>query len=231
MKLFNKKTPREYILYSAIIAVGIILDQLTKFLVTKYMTIYQSIPLIKDFLHLTYTTNDGAAFGMMDDPSQRWIFLAVSTVAILIFTAYLYLGHADNMLYAVSLSMVISGGIGNMIDRLGFGFYVNPKTGMGEVVDFIDFCGIWNAVFNGADSFVCVGAGMLILALLIDLKKEYALEKAKKAAKANGEVTESAPAEEATVTEEISINIESQPVVNESAEKNTAEAAIEETKE
>ena len=187
MTLFIKKKPKDYILYSAIILVGIILDQLTKFLVTKYMTLYQSIPLIKGFLHLTYTTNDGAAFGMMD--GQRWVFIVVSTLAIVAFIAYLYLGHADNMLYAISLSMVISGGIGNMIDRLGFGFYVNPNTGLGEVVDFIDFCGIWDAIFNGADSFVCVGAGLLILALVIDLKKEYGLEKAKKAAAA--EVTES----------------------------------------
>ena len=187
MTLFIKKKPKDYILYSAIILVGIILDQLTKFLVTKYMTLYQSIPLIKGFLHLTYTTNDGAAFGMMD--GQRWVFIVVSTLAIVAFIAYLYLGHADNMLYAISLSMVISGGIGNMIDRLGFGFYVNPNTGLGEVVDFIDFCGIWDAIFNGADSFVCVGAGLLIHALVIDLKKEYELEKAKKAAAA--EVTES----------------------------------------
>lgn len=187
MTLFIKKKPKDYILYSAIILVGIILDQLTKFLVTKYMTLYQSIPLIKGFLHLTYTTNDGAAFGMMD--GQRWVFIVISTLAIIAFIAYLYLGHADNMLYAISLSMVISGGIGNMIDRLGFGFYVNPNTGLGEVVDFIDFCGIWDAIFNGADSFVCVGAGLLILALVIDLKKEYELEKARKAAAA--EVTES----------------------------------------
>ena len=183
MTLFIKKKPKDYILYSAIIVVGIILDQLTKFLVTKYMEMYQSIPLIKNFLHITYTTNDGAAFGMMD--GQRWIFLVVSTVAILAFLAYLYLGHADNTLYAVALSMVISGGIGNMIDRLGVGFYVNPKTGLGEVVDFIDFCGIWDAIFNGADSFVCVGAGLLVLALVIDLKKEYAIEKASKAVKAD----------------------------------------------
>lgn len=184
MTLFIKKKPKDYLLYSVIILVGIFLDQLTKFLVTRYMEMYQSIPLIKNFLHITYTTNDGAAFGMMD--GQRWIFLVVSTVAILVFLAYLYLGHADNMLYAVALSMVISGGIGNMIDRLGIGFYINPVTGLGEVVDFIDFCGIWDAIFNGADSFVCVGAGLLILALVIDLKKEYAIEKAKKAAKADG---------------------------------------------
>lgn len=177
MVLFKKKKPIEYIVYSAIIVFGILIDQLTKFLVYKNMELYQSIPLIKDFLHLTYTTNDGVAFGMMDGPDQRWIFLLVSSVSIIAFMVYLYLGHADNMLYGVAIAMVVSGGIGNMIDRLGFGFYVNPKTELGEVIDFIDFCGIWQAVFNGADSFVCVGAGLLILALVLDLVKEYKAEK------------------------------------------------------
>lgn len=172
MKLFIKRQPKDYIIYSAIIIIGILLDQLTKFLTVKYMTIGQSIPLIKGFLHITYTTNDGAAFGMMGGTDKRWIFLVISSVAILLFIAFLYLGHADNMLYGVSMSMVISGGIGNMIDRLGMGFYVNPETGVGEVVDFIDFCGIWNAIFNGADSFVCVGAGLMVLALILDLINE-----------------------------------------------------------
>ncbi len=181
MTWFIKKTPKEYTIYSLIIAIGLILDQLTKFLTVKFMTLGQSIPLIKGFLHLTYTTNDGAAFGMMDDPSQRWIFLVISSIAIIAFGVYLYLGHAENMLYGVSISMVVSGGIGNMIDRLGAGFYVNPETGLGEVVDFIDFCGIWNAVFNGADSFVCVGAGLLMLALVIDIVKEFKAEQEKKA--------------------------------------------------
>lgn len=180
MTIFKKKSPIEYIVYSAIIVVGIILDQLTKFLVFKFMDLYESIPLIKGFLHLTYTTNDGAAFGMMDDPDQRWIFLTVSTVAIIGFMVFLYLGHAENWLYGISIAMVVSGGIGNMIDRFGLGFYVNPYTGMGEVIDFIDFCGIWKAVFNGADSFVCVGAGLLMLALVIDLVKEFKAEKAAK---------------------------------------------------
>ena len=180
MTIFKKKSPKDYIIYSAIIVVGIILDQLTKFLVFKFMDLYESIPLIKGFLHLTYTTNDGAAFGMMDDPDQRWIFLTVSTIAIIGFMVFLYLGHAENWLYGISIAMVVSGGIGNMIDRFGLGFYVNPYTGMGEVIDFIDFCGIWKAVFNGADSFVCVGAGLLMLALVIDLVKEFKAEKAAK---------------------------------------------------
>ena len=187
MTIFKKQPTKNYINYTALILGGIFLEQFTKWLVTKFMYLYQSIPLIKDFLHLTYTTNDGAAFGMMGGTDSRWIFITISVLAILGFVAYLYLGHADNLLYGTALSMVISGGIGNMIDRWGFGFYVNPTTGLGEVVDFIDFCGIWNAVFNGADSFVCVGAGLLILALVIDIVKEFKSEKLKKAEAAKSE--------------------------------------------
>ena len=174
MTIFKKREPKDYIIYSAIIVIGIILDQLTKFLSVEFLTKVSTVPLIQDVLHLTYVENTGAAFGMLKD--HRWVFLIVSTVAIIAFLAYLYLGHAESTLYGVALAMVISGGIGNMIDRLALGY----------VVDFIDFRLIDFAVFNGADSFVCVGAGLLILALVIDLVKEFKEEQLKKA-EANAE--------------------------------------------
>ena len=183
MKIFVKKRPIDYIIYSVIIALGIAVDQLSKWLISSNMELTepaQTIPLIKNILHITYTTNKGMAFGLFDGPNERWIFLTVSTIAIIAFSIYLYLGHADNMLYGVAFSMVVSGGIGNMIDRFGFGFYVNQE-GIGEVIDFIDFRAfpeIWNAIFNIADSLVCVGAGLLILALIIDLVKEAKAKKA-----------------------------------------------------
>ena len=177
MQLFKKKKYTDYIIFTAIILGGILIDVISKYLVTRLMTLGESIPLIKGFLHITYTTNDGAAFGMMD--GQRWIFILVSSVTIVGLLLYLYLGHTTGRLYDVSVSMIISGGIGNMIERLGFGFYVN-ENGVGEVVDFIDFCGIWNAIFNGADSFVCVGAGLLILAMVLEIIKEAKENKAQK---------------------------------------------------
>ena len=105
MTIFKKQPTKSYVIYSAIILGGIFLDQLTKWLAVTYMDLYESIPIIKNFLHITYTTNDGAAFGMMD--GARWIFMVVSTLAILGFAAYLYLGHAENMLYGVSIAMVV----------------------------------------------------------------------------------------------------------------------------
>ena len=159
---FKKKSIAEYILYSAIIIGGILIDQLTKFLVSEFMHIGQSIPIIKNFLHLTYTTNDGAAFGMMDD--QRWIFIVISTVTILGLTVYLYLGHAANKLYGISIAMIVSGGIGNMIDRVVLGF----------VVDFIDFClfDFWVWVFNIADAAVCVGAALFVLDMILEIVRD-----------------------------------------------------------
>ncbi len=159
-KVYKKKRPIDYILYSGIIVLGIILDQFTKFLTVKLLDVGESFPLIKDVLHFTHVRNTGAAFGMMKD--SRWVFMTISTVMIIALGLYLFLGHAENTLYGISLSMIISGGIGNMIDRIALGY----------VVDFIDFTLIDFAVFNGADSFVCVGAGLLILSLIIDLVKE-----------------------------------------------------------
>ena len=175
MTIFKKKKPIDYIIYSVVIIVGIIVDQISKWLISSNMEIKQSIPLIKDILHITYITNDGAAFGLFDGPTERVIVMIVTTLLVVGFGIYLYLGHADNLLYGVAMSMVVSGGIGNMIDRLSLGFYINPETGKGEVIDFIDFCAfpkIWNAIFNIADAFVCVAAGMLVLALVIDIIKE-----------------------------------------------------------
>ena len=160
LKLFIKRERSYYVIISAIIAIGIALDQLTKWLSVWLLKPVSSVPIIKDVIHLTYVENPGAAFGMMKD--SRWIFLISSTVAIILFIGFLYLGHAKNMLYVVSLSMIASGGIGNMIDRLALGY----------VVDFIDFTLIDFAVFNGADSFVCVGAGLMVLALILDMVKE-----------------------------------------------------------
>ena len=155
----------EYVLYSAIIACGIALDQLTKLIAVNHLKPIKTLPIIEDVFHFTFTTNDGMAFGMLDN--QRWIFLTISTITIIIMGIILYTGRLSNKLYTVSVSMIISGGIGNMIDRLT----------TGEVVDFLDFRLINFAIFNVADSIVCVGAGILILAMVLDIIKESKTKK------------------------------------------------------
>ena len=151
----------EYTLYSAIIIGGIAIDQLTKWLAATFLRQVGTFPIISEVLHLTYHTNKGMAFGMLE--SHRWLFMSVSTITIIGLAFLLYSGYVrQNKLYTVSLALIISGGIGNMIDRFFLGY----------VIDFIDFRLIDFAIFNGADSFVCVGAGILILALILDVIKE-----------------------------------------------------------
>ena len=166
----RKLSLREGLVYTAIILLGIGLDQLTKWLAVRFLAPVDTVPLIKDALHLTYVENRGAAFGMLAD--DRWVFLVASSVLIAVLIPYLYLGLAEGRLASVSVAMIVAGGIGNMIDRLTLGY----------VVDFIDVRLIHFAVFNGADSFVCVGACLLALSLVRAIIGEYKDKKKKNGA-------------------------------------------------
>jgi signal peptidase II len=171
--LFKKKTLADYITFAAIIVGGIIIDQITKWLAVKFLMPIDTVPLIKigdvEVLNLTYLENTGAAFGMLKD--APWVFNTISIIGITVMLAYLFLGHTESKISGIALAMMISGGIGNMIDR----------TVLHYVVDFIDFRLINFAVFNGADSFVCVGAGLLVLGLILEMKAEMKKEALKKA--------------------------------------------------
>ncbi len=132
---------------------SVLIDFITKRIVMTNMSLGESIPLIKNVLHLTFTTNDGAAFGWFDD--ARWLFMSMSVIMIIGLTALLIFWDDKSPLFYISTSMVIGGGIGNMIDRIAYK----------EVVDFIDFCAFdfWVYIFNAADTFVCVGVGLLLI--------------------------------------------------------------------
>ena len=174
MKIIEKRSRGYYLTSSLIIVIGIILDQLTKWLAVRFLEPIDTCPLLEGVLHLTYAENRGAAFGML--ANNRWIFLIVSSVAILAMIGYLFSGLNEGKLAGISLAMLISGGIGNMIDRVLLGY----------VIDFIDFCAfpnLWKWVFNIADSCVCVGTFMLSVWLIIDTVKAYKKEKAEKEAK------------------------------------------------
>ena len=157
-------------LYALIIVGVIVLDQASKWLVLLNMELYESVPLIKDVLHITYIRNPGAAFGSFRD--ARWVFLVVSVVGIAAVIFYLFKFKPKEWYVAIPLSMIAGGGIGNMIDRLFYG----ESFGDGKVVDFIDFCAfpkLWHWIFNVADIFVVVGAFVLFFYLLIDVIKEF----------------------------------------------------------
>ena len=152
------------------IIVGIVgIDQLTKWLAVIYLQGEPSFPLWREVLHFTYVENTGMAFGMLKD--HRWVFMVFSTVSIIALLVYLFRFRPQSRWMQIPMAMIVGGGIGNMIDRIFLGY----------VIDFIDFTLIDFAVFNIADSFVCVGAGILIVYLLIDLFREIKRERAKKA--------------------------------------------------
>ncbi len=165
-------------IYIAIVVISVVIDQITKYAVVANMVEGQSIPLIENVLHLTYVTNDGAAMGMMDD--YRWVFMSVSTVALIGISVWICICHKKiSKLSGIAFSMVVGGGIGNMIDRI-----FNGKVfGNGVVIDFIDFCAfpeLWKWIFNAADTFVCVGVGLAVLDIILEEVRQYKLRKAEK---------------------------------------------------
>ena len=170
-------------LFSGVLLLVILLDQLTKYWVVQNFTLGESKPVIKGVFHFTYILNRGAAFGMLAD--QRWIFLILSTVSISGIYLWLILRSKKiGYLFGTAMSMVAGGGVGNMIDRVWNG----EVFGSGAVVDFLDFCAfpeLWSWIFNVADAAVCVGAGLVVLAVIIDEVKLSKEEKAKKAAEAS----------------------------------------------
>ena len=176
--LFKKKSLADYIIYAAILVAGVFIDQLTKWLVVKNMYMFEHIPVIKiggsNIASLYRTINDGAAFGMMSD--APWVFNTISVIALTAMMAFLFLGHAESMLSGIAVSMMISGGIGNMIDRIRFRYVVDMIYL--DMFDFLSF----NTIFNAADSFVCIGAALLVLALIIEMKEEIKQEKLAKEA-------------------------------------------------
>lgn len=130
-------------------------DQVSKIIVEKNLELGQSITGIKGLFNITYVRNEGAAFGIMDG---KTIFLVVVTV--LIFAAmviYILKYRPQNKWLMWSIILIMAGGIGNLIDRIAFGY----------VRDFIDLSFMRFPVFNIADCGVTVGAFSLALYILI----------------------------------------------------------------
>lgn len=138
--------------FSGIVFLIILADQLSKFYITNFLKVGESFYLIKGIFHLTYVQNTGAAFGIFSGRQTLFSILAFITIFIIIFS-YRKI-KSESFLINLGLAFILGGAIGNLLDRLT----------IGTVIDFLDFQ-IW-PVFNLADSFICVGAGIVILAFL-----------------------------------------------------------------
>ena len=109
-------------------AILVLADQISKTIVVKTMSLYESIPVIQNFFHFTYITNDGMAFGI-NFPFGYYIFTSVSILLTLFLFWYLWSVRTHSIVIRLGISFIIAGAIGNLIDRIF----------LGAVIDFLDF--------------------------------------------------------------------------------------------
>ncbi|MEG1312418.1 MAG: signal peptidase II [Romboutsia sp.] len=140
-------------LYELIIALLIGIDQLSKVWALNSLKEIGSMPIIESVFHLTYVENRGAAFGMFQN--NQIIFVVVALVASIFGLYYLHTKKV-NIVGKTGIILIISGAIGNLIDRIRLGF----------VVDYFDFRFIWEYVFNIADIFVVIGTILLCIYII-----------------------------------------------------------------
>ncbi|OGT97691.1 MAG: signal peptidase II [Geobacteraceae bacterium GWC2_48_7] len=146
-------------MFSLIASASLVLDQASKVYIDRSMSLYQSIPVIDGLFNIFYIRNKGAAFSFLSNVSWRLpFFIMVSTVASLVILIALLKLRDDQKLAQVSLALIFSGAVGNLIDRIR----------LGEVIDFLDV--YWRTyhwpAFNVADSCICIGVALLALDML-----------------------------------------------------------------
>jgi signal peptidase II len=142
----------------------VIADQLTKLMVLGYLELYESIE-ITSFFSLTHVHNYGAAFSFLanEDGWQQYFLVGISTIASIAIILWMKKTSTTQPYKLIALSLILSGAIGNLIDRAVFGF----------VIDFINlhYQDFYWPVFNVADMAITLG---VILLLLVDFKQDKA---------------------------------------------------------
>jgi signal peptidase II len=156
-----RETVSRYRTLLIVSAVVLILDQVSKLYIDSRLALHQSLTVLENFFHITYVRNKGAAFGILSDSAIRIpFFITVSTLAAVGILWYLRRLRDDQRLLNFSLSLIFSGAVGNLIDRIR----------LGEVIDFLDahwYQYHWPA-FNVADSAITVGVGLLLVDLWLE---------------------------------------------------------------
>ncbi len=151
-------------LFSLLAIVGIIIDQGTKIAIDRSMQLFDSVQIIENFFNITYVRNRGAAFSFLSDASWRLpFFIIISIIAALVILVAFRKLRNDQRLAHISLAMIFSGAVGNLIDRIR----------LGEVIDFLDvhwYRHHWPA-FNVADSLICVGVILLAIDMMLEEKR------------------------------------------------------------
>lgn len=139
-------------IYILIVIIGLVLDRLSKVYAVKN---FIGSPIQGSIINLTYLENRGAAFGILQDKRLFFLLITIAIVCYLLY--YFYKSYKTNpMILNISLSMIISGALGNFYDR-----FVN-----GYVVDFIEFSFFSFPIFNVADIFVSIGCALMIIYII-----------------------------------------------------------------
>lgn len=149
-----KKTPFIVLVAGSVLAV----DQLSKWYIQKSIALYQSVPVIDSFFHITHVRNSGGAFSLLANASDAVripFFLIASIIAIGALVYLLRQVAPQQKVLLFALAGVLGGALGNGVDRVV----------LGQVTDFIDFHwrGYYWPAFNVADSFITVGVSILLL--------------------------------------------------------------------
>ena len=148
----------KYIIFFVTLTAIVLLDQFLKAYIGSTMSLHESIPVIEGYFNITYVKNPGAAFGFLANsaPEFRSLFLiSVTVIAIVLILYFISKSTAKEVFLTFSLSLILGGAVGNLIDRIRFG----------EVTDFLDFyisSYHWPA-FNVADSAISLGALILVV--------------------------------------------------------------------
>ena len=145
-------------LFGGVLGSVLTLDLVTKLFIQRTLTLYQQVPIIGDYVRLTYIYNPGAAFGIQLGDYSRFIFLFLSLLALIALAAMYWVTPARDRIRLSSIALICAGALGNLLDR------VRSANG---VVDFLDV-GVGDLrwpVFNVADIAVTSGAIFLALSL------------------------------------------------------------------
>ena len=134
-------------------AVLVIIDQIIKYLISAYLQPVGSVSVIDNIFSLTYVENKGVAFGMFSD--MRWIFVALTSILLVIIIFYMFKKRPKGKFFYVCAALIIGGGIGNLIDRIFYGY----------VIDYLSLS-FFPPVCNFADYCITVGTIMLVIYLL-----------------------------------------------------------------
>ena len=141
----------------------VVLDQASKWVVDRSMELYESIKLVPLF-QLTYVRNTGAAFSFLAHAGgwQRWFFIGLSMVASVAIAFWIKRLPKGRVWEAAAWSLVLGGALGNLIDRIAYGY----------VIDFLDaFYQNWHfPAFNVADSAITVGVAILLVDAALNIR-------------------------------------------------------------